>query len=234
MRRLLLLGLLAVTACGSATDPAPPASAPVGTSSPAIASSPTPVVDPGPTWTVRRHDHADLDGDGIGEDIGYGGRSGPIRMTTVLSGSGERVTLEGVYGAIDWWPEGYPDLDGDGSHEIVLSREFADQRPVVIHLAGGSLEISQRRDRQPLVYGPSAGPEPGTAHDNDWFVRHGRLVSYRSVDAFPLGSHLFDVPDTYAVHQWSWTRHGDRLRATDEGVWCKVPASPYPVRCDAD
>lgn len=235
MRRLLLPLLLPLTACSGTADPAAPVVASVAAvPSPTASSSPTPAAETGPSWKVRRHDHADLDGDGVREDIGYGGTYGPIRVTTVLSGSGERATLQGGYGAIDWWPEGHPDLDGDGQHEIVLSREFSDQRPVVVHLTDGRLEIIRRRDQQPLVYGPSAGPVPGTAHDNDWFVRHGRLVSYRSVGTFPLSSHSFDVPDEYAVHQWSWTRYGDYLQATDEGVWCKGVASAYPAPCGSD
>ena len=199
MRRALLpLLLLTLAACSGPDRPrdqaAPVAATP--TASPTAEPSTTPIVDTTPGWAVRRTDHADLDGDGIKEEIGYAGEYAPVRFVTTLSSTGRTLTPRFRLGAISWWPEGYPDLDGDGDREIVLSREFADQRPVVLDLQGDEFVWVTRRDRRPLVYGPTAATESGLAFANDWFVQRGRLVSYRSIQPFELGSHFFDVPST--------------------------------------
>lgn len=235
MRPLLLAALLVplipLAACSVAEEPAP--AAPLAATPTATETAEPPAVDPTPGWAVRRTDHADLDGAGRLEEIGYGGEYGPIRLTTTLR-SGPIVTTQLRLKVTSWWPEGYPDLDGDGDQEIVLSREWARQRPVVVDLVGDELIDLIPGAHQPLTDGPSAGAEPGTAHDNGWFVRHGRLVSYHSLEAFPLDSHHFDVPDDYRVWVWSWSLEGDWLRARDQGVWCKTGGSTYPVPCTSD
>lgn len=233
-RALLLLLLLPAVACTAADDRVPPSGA-VPTTPTAIPTSPetsnAPVVDATPGWAVRRTDHADLDGAGRPEEIGYGGEYGPIRLTTTLS-SDRVVSMQLRRKVQSWWPEGYPDLDGDRDQEIVLAREWsAARRPVIVDLSGDELVWIIPGRHQPLTYGPSAGEEPGTAYANDWFVRRGRLVSYHSLDAFPLSSHLFNVPDEYRVWVWVWSLQGDWLRPLDQGVWCRRESSPYPVPC---
>lgn len=239
---LSLLLLLPLAACRD-DDPSPEdavaqvAATPTESSTPG--PSPTPAVNPntpeatGLRWRIWNHRHTDVDGDGTLEDLGFGMSYGPIRITTILSGTGERITLQGSYGGLDWWPTGFPDLDNDGQREIVLSRgEGSQQRAVVVRLVDSDrFEIVKHRDKKPLVYGPTVAPGPGLAHDNDWFVRKGRLVSYRSLEGYLLESHSWDVPDKYAVRQWSWSLEGDHLRATDEGYWCKDESSEYPAPC---
>ena len=167
------------------------------------------------------------------EDIGFGADSGPVRIHTVLSRSGRELTLQGVYGGASWWPEGYPDLDGDGDREIVLSLETGGQQALVVALQDDRL-VPIRPPEGSLYYGPSAGEERGTGHANDWFVRRGQLVSYHSLEAFPLGAHFFDVPDDYRVWVWSWSLQGDWLRQLDQGVWCHRTPSPIPVPCSKE
>lgn len=242
MRRLplvLLASLLLLAACDGAGDPeqttaAPSSVSPTPDPAPASApATPSPAADTAtPTWKVRRHAHADLDLDGVKEYIGMGGESGPVRIRTTLSGSGTELAFEARYGGAFWWPEGYPDLDHDGLREIVLSLDAGDQQALVITIRDGELVPIRPPSNESLSYGPTAGAEPGTAYANDWFVRAGRLVSYHSLEAFPLSSHFFDVPDEYRVWVWVWSLQGDWLRQLDQGVWCHRSPSQFPVPCD--
>jgi hypothetical protein len=219
-RRLVVLAGLAAAACAAVV------AGPLLLSDTGGNGSPQPAgpTEPRPTSSTQRPQPgltADVDGDGQDDEVQLSGPQGQSYEVRVAFAGGDQAGLDLTFGpSLRLWTT--EDLDGDGSHEVLLrgSDEHAFTPLVVRSTGSGGLALAT------FPMAELQGWTPDSPR-NEWAVIDGRLRTYRA----PTG-------DAAEVPLWSWSLRGEQLEMDGKEIWCLADGSGEPAPCpgttDAD
>jgi hypothetical protein len=199
--------------------------------SPTSAPSTTPTSPPEPALAEYDRARADVDGDGAadiirvrvpvadadeGHDVSMVSEHVQLQVELAAGGMVELDFGETLAPTIS----GTPDLDGNGTADVVLSFSGGDAAWLKVFTWDGDTVVP-------------AEPAPGSPAD---LVDDGGLYTAPDVASSALVDGLVswvgtdDMSAPYQVRVWTWQLDGSRLAATAAGVQCVNPGQ-YPAPC---